>query len=243
MYYDTHCHIDLGDNIQEIINEAEHEKIYILAMTNLPVLFDKLDKSLYSKYIRTCLGFHPELVFKYKFLIPKMWEHLERTKYIGEVGLDFKSNTIKENREIQVKFFRELIHRCHSSERKIISIHSRGAEKEIEAILRDKFNGVLIFHWYTGGITTMKSLLKKGAYFSINKAMVNSKSGKKLIENIPSNRILIETDFLFVNRLKKKYEKSMLDEIIYEIAQIKRIDILEISNTLSNNFKSVIKGK
>lgn len=243
MYYDAHCHIDLGDNIQEIINESEHEKIYILAMTNLPVLFDKLDKSLSSKYIRACLGFHPELVFKYKFLIPKMWEFLERTKYIGEVGLDFEKNTTIEEKEVQIKFLKELIRRCNSAERKILSLHSRGAEKEIEAIIKNNFNGTLIFHWYSGGITVMKNLLKNGAYFSINKAMVNSKSGKRLIENIPLNRILIETDFPFVNRLKKKYEKSMLDEIIYEIAEIKKMDILEISNILSNNFKLVIKGK
>lgn len=241
MYYDTHCHIDLGDNIQEIINESEHEKIYILAMTNLPILFDKLDKSLSSKYIRACLGFHPELVFKYKFLIPKMWEYLERTKYIGEVGLDFKKNTTIEEKEVQIEFLKELISRCNSTERKILSLHSRAAEKEVDAIIKNNFNGTLIFHWYSGGVTIMKNLLKKGAYFSINKAMTNSKSGKNIIKNIPLNKILLETDFPFVKTTETKYKKLVLDQIIFEISKIKNITTIETEKILSDNFKFIIK--
>ncbi len=243
LYYDTHCHIDLGNGIEEIIDEIENEKIYVIAVTNLPVLYDKLDKTLSSKYIRPSLGFHPELVFKYRNLIPKLWEYLEKTRYIGEIGLDFNKNTTKEDKEVQINFLKELFKRCNLTERKIISIHSRGAEREIEDILIDDFNGVLIFHWYTGGIKVMETFLETGAYFSVNKAMTNSKSGKKIIKNIPLDRILIETDFPFAENSENKYKKIILDEIIFEISQIKHISIFEAQKILSNNFKMVIKGK
>lgn len=242
VYYDTHCHIDLTNNIEEIIKEIEDEQIYVLAMTNLPVLFNSLQNNLSSKYIRVSLGFHPELVFKYKNLIPEMWKYLDKTKYIGEVGLDFSKNINQSDKEVQIEFFKELINRCNSIEKKILSIHSRGAENEIEAILNDKFNGTLIFHWYTGKITVMEKLLKNNVYFSVNKAMTQSNSGKKIIKNIPLPRMLLETDFPFIKTSENKYKKYLLDEIIYEIANLKNTSIIEIQNTLSNNFKIIIKN-
>jgi TatD DNase family protein len=121
--HDTHFHLDLFKPVNEILNEIETNKVYTIAVTNLPVLFKKLNEQITSKYIRPALGFHPELLLQYKHHIPQMWELLPETRYIGEVGLDFKTG--KDFKELQVSFFTELIDRCNQLEGKIVTIHSR----------------------------------------------------------------------------------------------------------------------
>ena len=110
--YDTHCHLDLFNPIIDIIKEIEKNQIYTIAVTNLPVLYTKLQaKIINNKFIRPALGFHPELLQEYSKYIPEMWRLLDDAKYIGEVGLDFK--VAKDSKQLQISFFQELIERCN----------------------------------------------------------------------------------------------------------------------------------
>ena len=62
---------------------------------------------------------------------------------------------------------------------KIISIHSRMAEREVLEIL-SKYNiATPIFHWYTGPLNLIPPIIELGAYFSINEAMTLSEKRKK----------------------------------------------------------------
>ena len=78
--------------------------------------------------------------------------------------------------------------------KKIISVHSRKAEKPLLDLLRDYNIENVIFHWYSGPIDLIPSILSEGYYFSINEAMTISKKGRAIIEGIPRNRILTESD-------------------------------------------------
>ena len=42
--YDTHFHLDLQKNVKSAIEEISTNKIYTIAMTNLPVLYEKEQK-------------------------------------------------------------------------------------------------------------------------------------------------------------------------------------------------------
>ena len=52
----------------------------------------------------------------------------------------------------------------------------------------------MIFHWYSGPIDLIPSILAQGYYFSVNEAMCESKNGRAIIEKIPRERVLTETD-------------------------------------------------
>ena len=60
--YDTHFHLDLFENIQEMIDNIERNQTYTIAVTNLPILYKKLNGILNHKYLKPAIGFHPELV-------------------------------------------------------------------------------------------------------------------------------------------------------------------------------------
>jgi TatD DNase family protein len=237
--YDTHFHLDLQESRSEILGEIERNKIYTIAVTNLPPLYEKLKKEVNSKYIRIALGFHPELISQYQKYIPDMWRLLSETKYIGEVGIDLKMK--KESKNLQLSFFEELIERCDSIGNKILSVHSRMAASEVISIIGNKFNGKVILHWYSGTKQLQMQAINNGYYFSVNYAMLSSDSGKKIINNIPNDKILIETDspFTFING--QIYRPSEIGKIIEGIAKIKNIDIDKIRNILWGNFNKLIE--
>ena len=237
--YDTHFHLDLFKSVSDIVKEIEENKIYTIAVSNLPVLYSKLKEKISSKYIRPALGFHPELLFQYKHHIPQMWTLLNETRYIGEVGLDFKTG--KDFKELQVSFFTELIDRCNQIGGKILTIHSRQSADEITSIIGASFNGKVILHWYSGSKITLNQAIKNGYFFSVNYSMVKSNSGKELIKMIPLDKLLLETDSPFVKYNKKPFTPKDIRYIVEELSVIFEVDFLRMSSILWSNFKRLIK--
>ncbi|PKP21621.1 MAG: hydrolase TatD [Bacteroidetes bacterium HGW-Bacteroidetes-20] len=237
--FDTHIHLDLFESQEEIVREIEVNQIYTIAVTNLPVLFTKLNDSLSSKFIRPALGFHPELLSQYNHHIPQMWKLLNKTRYIGEVGLDFKTGN--EFKELQISFFTELIERCNIFGDKILTIHSRQSSSEIVSIIGAGFKGKVILHWYLGNKTTLKKAIDNGYYFSINYSMVNSNTSKELIKLIPLERLLLETDAPFIRFNNKPFSMLGIKDIIKELASILNLDQLDLAKILWTNFKTLIK--
>ena len=237
--YDTHFHLDLQKSRSDTLSEIERNKIYTVAVTNLPPLYEKLKKEVDSKFVRIALGFHPELIGQYQKYIPDMWRLLPNVKYIGEVGVDLKTG--KDSKSQQISFFEELINRCNIFGNKVLSVHSRMAAPEVVSVIGEKFSGKIILHWYSGSNQTVSKAIENGYYFSVNSAMLNSNSGRKVIENIPNSRILIETDspFISVDGLVNS-QLTHIQKIITQLSILKKTEHNELQDMLWNNFLSVI---
>lgn len=235
--YDTHFHLDLQKNVKAAIEEINANKIYTIAMTNLPVLYEKEKQQYDSPYIRTALGFHPELIGEYKKYIPLMWEKLSEARYIGEVGLDFTDKTYQAD---QVSFFSELVQRCRKDENKIISIHSRKAEREVLDVLDDAFSFKAILHWYSGDESLLNRAVKMGCYFSVNGNMLRSRKIERMLEIVPKNRILLETDSPFGDTIKSHAEslKILIDGLSPKYVMLAE----KIEEILWNNFQELLCG-
>lgn len=236
--YDTHFHFDLQESKGEVLKEIENNQIYTIAVTNLPPLYEKLKKEVNCKFMRVALGFHPELIGQYQKYIPDMWRLLPDVKYVGEVGIDLKMG--KESRNLQLSFFEELIHRCNTFGNKVLSVHSRAAASEVMSIIGENFNGKIILHWYSGTKKDQEQAISKGHYFSVNYAMLNSESGRKIINNIPNDKILLETDSPFTSVNGHAYKPSEIKKIVEGIAIIKNKEIKVMQNILWDNFVKLI---
>ena len=237
-FYDTHCHLDLFEDFDNTVNEIEQNQIYTIAVTNLPILYSKLKNRIHSKYIRPALGFHPELLFQYQKYIPDMGKLLPEVKYIGEVGLDFKIG--KDYKPLQISFFEELISRCNKFGGKILTVHSRMSADEIVSIIGPDFNGKVILHWYSGSMTAMKKAIDNGYFFSVNYAMLNSDSGKRIINMIPSDRMLIESDAPFIKILDRLYRPTDLPTITKTLSSHQNVSLENMRSILWTNFKNLI---
>lgn len=239
-YHDVHLHLDLYKNVNDIILQIEKYHSYTIAVTNLPILYDKaINNTPNSKYIRIALGFHPELVGLYPEQIQEFYKRIEGSRYIGEIGLDFTKANDK-FKELQIKVFKETIHMCNKFGGKILSIHSRKAAKETIEIIGTDFNGKIILHWFSGNFTELTKAIQNGYYFSINEEMIRYPKGKSIINRIPIDKILIESDGPFIKSVKNEYTIVTIDKVINELCNIKECSYEEINNQLKANFKMLL---
>lgn len=240
MLFDTHLHLDLFAEPKEIIKAIENQKYYSIAVTNLPQVF-KNTKELCegSKYVRPALGYHPELAHKFNNQFELFCELLDQTRYVGEIGIDNLRKTT-EDFNSQKLIFEKIIRVCADKKDKILTIHSRRAEKEVIAIIGNHFPGKAILHWYSGSISDLEKALSFGFYFSINSAMTQSKNGINIIKNIPADRLLLESDSPFIGVNRESLVPVDMSQTIREIASIRDTSISDLSIILKENFRALI---
>ncbi len=203
---DSHFHLDMYKNYNEIFHYIETEKQYTLCMTNSPRVFLSCrDLFQDSKYVKFALGFHPLNVDLTTKDIKEFMYLLQYTNYIGEIGLDFKQKRGIE-KDKQVAFLDMIMDIC-SEKNKIMSVHIRGAEDEALQII-SKYNPKrCILHWYTGSIAMQERFIELGCYFSVNANMLQR---MEVIDRIPKDKLLIESDGPFSKVYGKKYNPKLL---------------------------------
>ncbi|KAA9341157.1 Qat anti-phage system TatD family nuclease QatD [Larkinella humicola] len=236
---DTHFHLDLWPrpNISTLI---EQSGIYTIAVTNTPSVYFHTEKiAANSKYIRAALGLHPQLASERQRELPIFMQLLPTTRYIGEIGLDDRTCT---DFEIQKKLFISIINACADARNKILSIHSRRADKEVIDVIGEQFPGKIILHWFSGSLVMLERGVDAGFYFSVNHAMANSSAGKKLIQAIPSDRLLTESDGPFVESSRQPCSPLSMPSLLQTLVSVRNDLENEViaSNQIFANFRRIL---
>jgi len=144
------------------------------------------------QFVRAALGFHPLLAAKNAKEI-SAFESLSKTcRLIGEVGLDGSKQGIG-TIDIQGKIFERVI-AAISGKKRFVTVHSRGAVKQVLECLDRYTMYPVVFHWFSGSKSELTSVLDAGHYFSFNPAMAQSAKWLSAIGDVPLDRILTETD-------------------------------------------------
>lgn len=233
---DTHFHLDYyrdHSKIYKMINELQQ---YTICVTNQPEVFEScIDLYPTTKYIKFALGYNPQSINDVRFNKAAFLRNLQKTKYIGEVGLDF-SEGYKSKKAQQIEIL-EFI--CKNAKDKIFTMHCKGAERELFEILKESGNHKIILHWYNGDVFWIKEFLNLGCYFSINGSMLNSVKGKNIIRNIPKDRLLIESDGPFGKVNGKRFTCNQLGDIYMQLGNYLKIN--DISEVIVNNFVRLVK--
>lgn len=239
MIIDTHCHIDLYKNPEKILSECESKGISVISMTNLPSHFEQ-GFPFFQKTAkcRIALGLHPLYAQNHKSEYNLFLKNIDKTSYIGEVGLDFSSEGIN-TKSIQIESF-ELILQTVTNKKKILSIHSRKAEKEILELLKKYRVKNAIFHWYSGSVKLIDSIVEQGYFFSINPKMIQSKNGKEIISKIPLDRLLTESDGPFIQVNQRTINPWDIKEVLTYISETRQLSLLDVESQVKNNFFNLI---
>lgn len=238
MLCDAHCHLELLDDMPRRISELREADFEILAVGTTPKAYQRmLEYGKDAKNIHIGLGFHPQLVGSGYDDI-KGFEHLVMdTKYIGEIGLDFSSQYLK-TRDQQIKDFKQIIYDCEYYGNKTVSIHSlRSCDAVIDTIGDYKESkNYYILHWFTGTVSQMKKAVSIGCYFSINPRMLRTSSGRNIIQDMPLERVLLETDAPFAWRVNHISDiKEVLTQTVEGIAEIKGLNVDGVRKAIVKN--------
>ena len=192
---DLHCHIDLYQNPKEVLSQVAQRDGFVLAVTTTPLAWNGTSSLIYNTPgVHIAAGLHPELVASRHQEVEQLCELLVLTRYVGEIGLDGSARH-RDSAVLQTSVFRRVIAECEKEGGKILSIHSRGAASAVLEILRANVQrSVPVLHWFSGTSRELREARSVGCWFSVGPAMLKTKRGMSLVEAMPRNRVLTETD-------------------------------------------------
>jgi TatD DNase family protein len=236
---DSHCHIDLFPSPHKIAQDCERLGIRTICMTNLPSHFELGYPFLRSfKKVRIALGMHPLKASEHQKEMNGFKQCVSRTSYIGEIGLDYSREGFS-TKEIQLHTFRSILDIIGNGN-KIVSLHSRRAEKEVlEQLVEFKIANA-IFHWYSGSLGLIADIVANGYYFSVNSAMIKSQAGQKIIAAIPRERVLTETDGPFIQHNGRPLEPKDIGQVLQYLSTIWSMDVTEAEKLVDSNFSKLV---
>lgn len=238
---DFHCHLDLYKNPLSVFTEVKKRKTKVLAVTTSPRAYLK---TLYffqeAENVHVALGLHPELVAERNKEIELFMKEMSNCSYLGEIGIDGTVRN-RDSYNIQKVFFSDVLYEAERNKGKIISIHSRGAVKDVLLSIEKTLSvNVPILHWFTGTSKELQWALSLGCWFSINPKMCYTKAGRNIINQIPLERMIPETDAPFTE--KNGYPYMPWDtEVIKYLAECYGVSLIEIDRIMEQNLKEIHK--
>lgn len=239
MLLDAHCHVDRFASAAQVLRAAAHANVTTVAVTELPSACQRLAMLLGARRdVRVALGLHPLRAAQASALELRLFDRLvDDAEWIGEVGLDF-SRVGAPTRRRQLRVFEHVLGHPRIA-RKVLSVHSRGAERETVEMLAET-RATAVLHWYTGPLTPLDDALAAGMYFSVNPAMLASKSGMRVIRALPHDRVLIETDGPHTKRNGRPAEPCHVPSIATDLAGAWGLSPNEALSLLEGSAKRLI---
>jgi TatD DNase family protein len=240
-YIDAHCHIDQFPKPMEAIARAEAAGVVTVAVTELPSKFERLALRLGRRpSVRLALGLHPlRAAAVTPMELALFTELLDRTDYVGEVGLDGSQHG-RGTLTAQAKIFEHLLQQPRVCS-KVLTVHSRGAEAQtVERLAGAGVSAIL--HWYSGPLKHIDDALSAGLWFSVNGAMLASKNGQKIVAAIPHDRLVTETDGPYSKTNGRANEPKDIPEVVMRLARLWGRDREEVRAQIFDNMSRIAAG-
>lgn len=161
---------------------------------------------------------------------------------MGEVGLDAGPRFYK-SLPRQTDVFRRILILCAQQGGKILSIHSvRAASKVLDNLeeLLPPNRGTAVLHWFSGSQSELRRAINLGCYFSVNQSMFEKARGQALIESIPPERLLTETDGPFLEEDGEPIEPGNVRGAVGALGQLLGLPPAQTQDLLLSNLKRLL---
>ena len=246
MIFDSHSHYD-----DEKFNEDRKELLLSLNDNNVHRVVDVcaelksiekvLELTREYDFIYGAIGIHPDAVGD---LDESSYEYIkssalstDKVVAIGEIGLDYYWDNSP--RDIQKKWFDRQLDIALEINKPVI-IHSRDACEDTMDLLKSRKNPLAVMHCFSYSKEIARELLNMDFYLGIGGVVTfkNSKKLKEVVEYMPLDRMLLETDCPYLAPAPfrgKRNDSSLLKYVVEEIANIKNIDPLQVEEVCWNN--------
>ena len=246
MIFDTHAHYD-DEQFQED-RDALLEAMPSLGVGTIVNVSATYESCLHAvelakKYphVYAAVGIHPDevgVLDEEKFA--KMREFFKEDKVVavGEIGLDYYWDN--ESHEVQRKWFVRQLELAKELNLPVV-IHSRDAAADTMYV-RENYAKDLegVIHCYSYSPELAKEFIAMGYYIGVG-GVVTFKNAKKLVrtvEEIPLDRILLETDCPYMApepHRGSRNDSRNIPYVIAKIAEIKGVAPEEVEETTREN--------
>ncbi len=248
--FDSHAHYNdekFNEDRDEIIKAIFDEGITKFVSAGYSLESSKKGIEIANKYdyIYTTCGISPndipetmeELDLQLK-QIEELAKSNKKVVAIGEIGLDYYWN--KDSKELQKYAFQKQIDIANRLNLPIM-IHTRDAIMDtIDIIKENNFKKPGIFHCCPQNQDLIKAGIDKGFFISFAGPITfkSSKNATDMINLVPNNQILIETDSPYLtpepNRGKRNDSRNV-KFVAKKIAEAKNISIEEVAHITYKN--------
>ena len=247
---DSHAHYNdekFDDDRDTIIKEAYNSGITTIINAGYSLESSKKAIEIANQYefMYATVGVSPNDIEDLKGNYIEDIEELAKSHKvvaIGEIGLDYYWN--KENKEKQKEIFMKQIKLANKLDLPIV-IHTREAVMDTIDILKKiecKKRGV--FHCCPLNRELVKEALKLGFYISFAGPVTfkNSKNAEEIVNLVPIEKILIETDSPYLSPEPvrgRRNDSRNVKYIAQKIADIKGLTIEEVAKQMHKNIEKI----
>jgi len=203
---DLHCHLDLYPDARRLVNQVAARNRFTLVVTTSPRAWQTTSR-VFARHnnIKVALGLHPEIAAQKAAERELLISCVSQAEFIGEVGLD-GSMQHQDTRDLQESILKDVLVECERCGGRILSIHSRNAACRILDLIEQHCRAsVPILHWFSGTVEETRRAVMMGCWFSVGPAMVRGARGRRILEDLPTDRVLPETDGPFTKNGSSPY--------------------------------------
>ncbi|MCY7676223.1 TatD family hydrolase [Bacillus safensis] len=253
MLFDTHAHLNAeqyNEDLEQVIERAKSEKVEKIVVVGFdrPTITRAMELIEEYDFIYAAIGWHPvdaiDMTDEDLAWIKDLSQH-EKVVAIGEMGLDYYWD--KSPKDVQKEVFRRQIALAKEVNLPIV-IHNRDATEDVVTILKEEGAAEVggIMHCFTGSLETAKACMEMNFYISFGGPVTfkNAKKPKEVVKEIPSDRLLIETDCPYLTPVPfrgKRNEPSYVKYIAEQIAELREISFEELAKLTTKNAKKVFR--
>ena len=241
---DLHCHLDLYPDHAAAVREADAAGVFTLAVTTTPRAWPRNHElAQRTKHVRAALGLHPQLVAERESEVDLWDQYLSQTRYVGEVGLDAGPRFFK-SLDAQKRVFQHVLRRCAEAGDKIITVHSVRSAKtvldHVEAHLPPG-RGKVVLHWFTGTKSEAKRALDLGCFFSINAGMLGNERHAPMVQAIPLDRMVTETDGPFTRTGQRPSQPADVTLVVEALGRLHDLPAERVVRTVRDNLEELLR--
>lgn len=181
------------------------------------------------------VGCHPGVVGAHRDFTPERFsELLDSTAFAGELGLDGKSRVPLQT---QIRTLRSALDVLAKKPR-IVSLHNYAATDAVLNELERVDTPGRVLHWWLGDASLTRRAVELGSFFSLPPSAARR---AELLDAIPLDRVLTETDHPFGDRRSPEARPGNVDAIERALAAHHHIELLELRRTVWRNFDRLIR--
>ena len=266
MLTDTHCHLDFNKfdedraAVLQRAKEAGVNRILIPALDYESSL-SAIELAESHPQLYAAVGFHPTDLDKFSnksFEETKRLANHPKVVAIGEIGIDYYWVKEREARAFQIEAL-QLQLAWAASINKPVVIHMREEEDawigqasiDLLRILSEWHKALTadnhplaekpgVLHSYNGNLETAQNAIARNFYIGVTGPVTykNAEEKRKIIEQLPLDRLLIETDAPFLTPVPhrgKRNEPAFVSYIADKIAEIHRTTREQVAQITAKN--------
>jgi TatD DNase family protein len=254
LFIDTHAHLDyelFDEDRERMIQRASDEGVDAIVTIGTDMASSLRAITLTEKYdhVFCVIGLHPTDTINFEDSMLETFRQMARHKKVvglGETGLDY--HWPDSPKEIQQRVFRKIVRLACELDLPIV-IHNREADDDVIEILRDEkqqdgsshLRGIM--HCFSGDEKMLAASLDLGFYISLAGNLTYKKSHlPALVQKIPEDRILIETDAPFLSPVPhrgKRNESAFIKLTAQKLAEILNKDLTWVGARTSENARRI----